>query len=243
MRQLIPEVRALRGREDIEAVYGLAPGRHLRVNFAASLDGVVELDGRSASLAGPADLDAFMAMRAVADAILVGAGTVRAERYGPVKLDEGARRRRLGRGQAELPRLAVVTGTGDLGPKSAALAEASRPLLVTSAAAARAHPEIHLVGEVVVCGESSVDPARALHELTSMGLGRVLCEGGPTLLGALLQAGVVDELCVTISPLLAGEGHRRLTSGTRLPEPVRFRILGLLEADGMLIASYARAEA
>jgi riboflavin biosynthesis pyrimidine reductase len=84
MRQLLPSGPDVDSPADLEAVYALPPHRHVRTNFVTSLDGAVELEGRSASLGGPADRAAFMAMRAVADVVMVGAGTARAERYGPV---------------------------------------------------------------------------------------------------------------------------------------------------------------
>jgi riboflavin biosynthesis pyrimidine reductase len=240
MRQLLPAPRSLDGEADLESIFELPPGRRLRANFISSIDGAIELDGRSRSLSGPADQAAFMAMRACADAVLVGAGTVRVENYGPVKLDERTQQRRVHRGQAPLPRLAIVSGAADLDPGAKVFAGAAKPLLLTSARGAGSRPDLARVADVTVCGEDVVDLGYALDHLSALGLARVLCEGGPTLMSSLLAHHLVDELCLTISPVLAGSGHRSLTTGHPMPDPAWFGILGLLEADGMLLTRYGR---
>jgi riboflavin biosynthesis pyrimidine reductase len=242
MRQLFPEPGPVDGDADLESIFVLPPGRRVRANFITSIDGAIELDGRSRSLSGPADLSAFMAMRATADAVLVGAGTVRVEHYGPVKLDEGTQQRRVARGQAPVPRLAIVSGAADLDPEAKVFSSAAKPILLTSAKGADARPDLGPVAEVTVCGEDVVDLGYALDHLSTLGLARVLCEGGPTLMSGLLAHHLVDELCLTISPVLAGAGHHALTTGHPMPEPAWFELLGLLEADGMLLTRYGRAE-
>jgi riboflavin biosynthesis pyrimidine reductase len=242
MRQLLPEPAPIDGDADLESIFVLPTGRRVRANFITSIDGAIELDGRSRSLSGPADRAAFMAMRACADAVLVGAGTVRAENYGPVKLDEGTQRRRVDRGQEPLPRLAIVSGAADLDPRAKVFSGA-KPLLLTSAKGANSRPDLGPVAEVTVCGEDVVDLGYALDHLSALGLVRVLCEGGPTLMSSLLAHDLVDELCLTISPVLAGSGHRSLTTGHPMPDPAWFGLLGLLEADGMLLSRYGRAAA
>jgi riboflavin biosynthesis pyrimidine reductase len=241
MRQLLPIPRPVEGAADLERVLAMPAGGCLRANFIISADGAVELDGRSGSLGSQADRDAFIAMRAAADVILVGAGTVRAEKYGPVKLDEATRQRRVGRGEAPLPRLAVVSAAARLDPQAKLFHGGSRPFLLTSKSAARSRPDLADVAEVVVCGEDEVDLGYALGHLADLGLLRVLCEGGPTLLNGLLLGGLVDELCLTIAPMLGGTGHRLLSVGDPLPQPARFDLLGLLEADGMLLTRYVQA--
>jgi riboflavin biosynthesis pyrimidine reductase len=222
----------------LEEEYLVPPGRHVRANFVASVDGMVELDGRSSSLGGSADRAAFVAMRAVADVILVGAGTVRKEKYGPVRLDAAAEDRRRRRGQAPIPALAIVSNRADLDPTDRVFEDASRPLLITSAVGAATRADLSARAEVVVCGDQLVDLALAVDELHARGLGRVLCEGGPQLLRSLLGAGLLDELCCTTSPWLVGAGHRSLLGDQPLADPVRLRLTALLEGDGMVFTRY-----
>jgi riboflavin biosynthesis pyrimidine reductase len=240
MRQLLPGPAPVDGEADLERIFVLPPGRRLRANFITSIDGAIELDGRSRSLGGPADTAAFIAMRATADVILVGAGTVRVENYGPVKLDAGTQQRRVDRGQALLPRLAIVSGAADLDPAAKVFTGAAKPLLLTSGRGADSRPDLGTVAEVTVCGDDVVDLGSALDHLSELGLDRILCEGGPTLMSNLLAHHLVDELCLTISPVLAGPGHRSLTTGHPMPDPAWFELLSLLEADGMLLTRYGR---
>jgi len=243
MRQLLPAPRSVDGPEALEGIFSLPAARRVRANFVVSVDGAVELNGRSQSLGGPADRAAFMAMRACADVVLVGAGTVRAENYGPVKLDEPARHRRLEHGLAALPRLAVVSAKADLDPHARVFSGDSKPLLLTTARSASSRPDLADVADVRVCGDEVVELPVALDCLYEGGLIRVLCEGGPTLLSSLLGHGLLDELCLTISPVFAGPGHRPLASGGPLADAATFELLGLLEADGMLLTRYGRAVA
>ena len=243
MRQLLPAPRSVDGPEALEGIFSLPAARRVRANFVVSVDGAVELNGRSQSLGGPADRAAFMAMRACADVVLVGAGTVRAENYGPVKLDEPTRHRRVEQGLAALPRLAVVSGKADLDPHARVFSGDSKPLLLTTARSASSRPDLADVADVRVCGDEVVELPVALDCLYEGGLIRVLCEGGPTLLSSLLGHGLLDELCLTISPVFAGPGHRPLATGGPLADAATFELLGLLEADGMLLTRYGRAVA
>jgi riboflavin biosynthesis pyrimidine reductase len=238
IRRLYPSVGDVTGDAGLEEEYFVGAAPHVRANFVASIDGMVELGGRSSPLGGPADRSAFMAMRAVADVILVGAGTVRKEKYGPVRLDNAVQERRRGRHQAPLPQLAIVSNRGELDPTAKVFSGDSKPLLITSAAAAADRTDLAAVAEMVVCGDQRVDLAMARRELGARGLGRVLCEGGPTLLGSLIGADLLDELCCTTSPWLAGPGHGALLGDQPLPEPVSVRLTAVLEGDGMLLVRY-----
>jgi riboflavin biosynthesis pyrimidine reductase len=238
MRQLIPTPGPVDGRSDLESVYALPASRHVRANFVSSIDGAIELDGLSRTLGGPSDRDAFMSMRAVTDVVLVGAGTVRAENYGPIQLDDATRRRRVDRGLVSLPSLAIVTAKGELDLQAAVFATSQRPLIMTTAAAAAARPDLADVADVVVCGDDSVDAASMLDALCERGMVRVLCEGGPTLLHSLLVDSLVDELCLTLSPVIAGTGHRSLTGDHTFGHALTLELIGLLEADGMLLTRY-----
>jgi riboflavin biosynthesis pyrimidine reductase len=223
----------------LEEVYRHPAAHHLRVNFVASLDGVIEIEGRSGPLGAPADRSAFMAMRAVADVVLVGAGTARAENYGPVRLEPAVEARRIERNQPPRPRLAVVTNRGDLMP-AARMFEGEDPVTVfTNDQAIEAHADLGEVAEMVGCGAGHVDLARAISVLQDRGEGRIVCEGGPALARSLFQAGLVDELCLSLAPVLAGVGHRSLQAAWE-GAPGRFAMTGLLEGDGLLLTRYAR---
>jgi riboflavin biosynthesis pyrimidine reductase len=239
IRRLYPSAEALSEDTALENEYLVADERHVRANFVISLDGMVEIDGRSSPLGGSADRAAFMTMRAVTDVILVGAGTVRQENYGPVRLDTGSQDRRIHRGQPALPTLAIVSNRADLDPTAKVFSGDVKPLLLTSLAGAARHRDLAAVAEMVTCGDESVDLTAALDTLLARRLGRVLCEGGPTLLHSLIEADLMDELCCTTSPSLAGPGHRSLVGDQQLTSPVALHLTSVLEGDGMVLARYA----
>jgi riboflavin biosynthesis pyrimidine reductase len=238
MQRLYPAPGPVAGIEDLETEYLVAADCHVRANFIVSLDGMVEVEGRSGPLGGEADHAAFMAMRAVSDAILVGAGTVRQERYGPVRLDAGAQGRRRARQQVTVPRLAIVSNQADLDPSDRIFAGDNPPLLLTTKAAAERRVDLADVAEVVPCGDQWVDITVAVDELRARQLGRILCEGGPTLLLSLLAADLLDELCYTSAPTLVGMGHRSLLGDQPLPDSFSLRLTAVLEGDGMLLSRY-----
>ncbi len=237
INELLPQCRRLEGDEQLEDFYRVPLAAHLRVNFISSLDGAVEIEGRSGALGGPADRAAFMVMRGLADVIMVGAGTARAEDYGPVRLGNGTLARRAARGQAAIPPLAVVTERGDLSPSARLFAPGGRVLVLTTETVSASRPDLASVAEVVPCGRTTVDMESALGQLRDRGYGHILCEGGPGLTRTLLVSDLVDELCLTVSPMLAGAG-RRLVGTEALVAQRRFRLSGLLEADDMLLARY-----
>ncbi len=219
----------------------------VRVNMVSTLDGAIALGGRAGEISGPADRALFFVLRSLADLVLVGAGTVRAENYGPVKLPEDVQLTRVGRGQNPLPRLAVVTRRVDLDFGSRLFAGSSqRPIVIAPGAAdARALAEARLVTEVVVSGTETVDLPSALAALGDQGISHILCEGGPNLNASLVAESLVDELCLTLSPKLAlgkGQGLVRGWSenytGIQIGQPVAgLMALGLvhvLEQDGFL---------
>jgi riboflavin biosynthesis pyrimidine reductase len=242
IRRLLPGAGLVEGADELEAAYAQPSGWHLRADFISTLDGVIEVDGRSGPLGGAVDRAAFMAMRAVCDAVLIGAGTVRAENYGQVKLDAGARSRRCERGQREVPRLAIVSARADLRPEARVFAVPGETILLTSEWGLGRHPDLKEVADVVTCGDDRVDLGIARRELERRGLRRVCCEGGPTLLRSLLGVGLVDELCLTFTPLVAGSTHRHLTGEGLLPVIAPFRLAALLEGDGMLLTRYEKVD-
>ncbi|QXC62490.1 pyrimidine reductase family protein [Aquihabitans sp. G128] len=211
-------------------------------NMVASADGATAVEGRSEGLGGPADKAVFSALRSVADVILVAAGTARAESYGPPRTPADRRAEREARGQAPYPRLALVTRSLDLDPTSAMFTEATAPpvvFTVTSAPTAR-RQALDGLAEIVDVGDDGVDLAAALGWLADRGVATVLCEGGPSLNGQLLAAGLVDELDLTTSPLLVGGDSARAAHGPD-GEPLDVELAHLWEADGVLFARYVRA--
>jgi riboflavin-specific deaminase-like protein len=220
------------------------PGRPwVLVNMISSVDGATAIDGRSGSLGGPGDKRVFSAVRAVADVILVGAGTVRAEGYGPPRPNPERRTERQARGQAPAPRLAVCTVSLDLDLESPLFTEAEQPPLVftteTSDPSRRAAAAA--VAEVVVAGGRSVDLVLALGELGTRKVGTVVAEGGPTLNGHLVAGQLVDEFCLSLAPVLAGGRSHRVAVGDPLDAPTSMRLDRMLEEDGYLFLRYVRA--
>ena len=248
--ELLAPVGSPLDAETLEGLYAHRPGE-LRANFAVTLDGAVELGGHSGPLGGDADRELLATLRSLADVVLVGAGTARAENYGPVWVSPSRRQRRAGRGQAPLPTLAVVTRSADLDPAGRLFTEARpdqpeppRPVVVTCLAApAERRRRLAEVAEVLVAGDAEVDLPGALDHLRhrSGTGGRVLTEGGPRLLGDLVGTGLLHELCLTHSPLIAGPGRAHLTDGWD-PRPGAalpgLRLVALHAGGGQLFARY-----
>lgn len=219
------------------------PGRPwIAGNMVTSLDGAVAVQGRSSPLGSDADHATFRAIRAIADVVLAAGGTVRAEAYGPPKPSAAVRAARLERGQAERPRMAVVSGSLDLDEASAFFTEAWEPPLVyTTASAPHARLDaLRPVAEVHVAGDDQVDVAEVAAHLGGLGVRCVVAEGGPTLNGHLLAADLVDELNLTVAPLLVGGDSHRAVVGAG-EHPRRFDLAHLWESDGNLLARYVRA--
>ena len=113
-------------------------------------------------------------------------------------------------------------------------------MLITTSHALVSQPDLPSRAEVLDCGDHEVDLPLALTRLHGMGLGRVLTEGGPSLFRSLIESGLVDELCLTLSPLIAGAGPRRLTGGDPLGALVALRLIAVVEGDGLLLTRYGR---
>lgn len=176
-------------------------------HMVAGLDGTARISGRVGALSTAPDQALFRRMRSIADVVLVGAETVRRERYGPVRLSDADREARVARGQAAVPPLAVVSRRLELDWSAPTFAEAAVPTLVITCAAADGdlrHEAAHHA-EVIVAGQERVEPALALAALAERGHGVVLCEGGPHWLGELVAADRLDELCLSVSPKMGGD--------------------------------------
>lgn len=236
MRQLLPHERPL-DPDDLHELYqpGAEPG--VRGGFVLSTDGGIAWDGGSRPLQTPADEAAFHALRAVSDAVVVGAGTVRAEDYGPVRPRPAGRLWREQNGLPAAPTLVVVSRSLDLDPGARCFTTGS--LVVTCAASdPQRRARLAAVTDVVVAGDDEVDLVTALDALHARGLTRLLCEGGPALLTAFAQQDLLDELCLTLTPLLLGRSPQLLSEP--LAAPRRLDLVSLVDGDdGVLLARYA----
>jgi riboflavin biosynthesis pyrimidine reductase len=214
----------------------------IRANMIASTDGGATIGGRSAQLGSPADRMLFAVLRSLADVIVVGAGTARAERYRPVRDSEVWASLRAGR--PPTPAIAVVTRSLDLDGCSRLLtdapAHARTIVLTTSAAPAERRAALSECATVVVAGRSEVDPATAISALADLGHRHILTEGGPRLLGQFVAAGLLDDLCLTISPVLAGADAGRIVAGPPLPAAAKLNLRHVLADDGYLLCRYLR---
>lgn len=227
--------------EDADAPGGFgADGVWVRANMIASLDGAISVEGRSSGLSGDADRLVFTVLRGLADVVLVGAGTARTERYGLAKPSWP----QLRHGRPATPPIAVVTNRLSLDLDSRLLrGDPSLPrtiVLTTRQAPADRVAAASRTADVIVVGDDHVSGWEAIEKLAELGHCRILTEGGPNLLGHIAADDLLDELCVTISPLIEG-GHagRMITSPSTLTAGLE--LAGLLEDDGFLLGRYVRA--
>ncbi len=220
MRQLLPgpadDVDPVDVYDDFPAVDGRPS---VRLNMIASVDGATAVGGVSGSLGGAADKRVFDALRSLTDVVLVAAGTVRAERYGP----------------SSMP-VAVVTRSCLLDWEAPFFTDPiAKPIVVTVSNAPTDNLErAGQVADVVLAGTDDVDLTRAVIALGERGANRVLAEGGPTLNGQLATADLLDEVCLTLSPKVVSGGSKRIVTGTDVPEPIDMAVRSLCEADGLL---------
>ena len=186
----------------------------LMLNMVTSADGATSADGVSGRLSSPVDRRVFAAIRAVADVVVVAAETVRREGYGPPKTSPEAAAERAARNQSPRPRLAVVSRSLDLDFSAPVFADSPPPLLFTVAEPpADQLAQAEAVAEVYRMGADRVDLSEAMARIGQLGAAVVLAEGGPTLNGQLLDAELLDEVCWTISPTLAGGDSSRMAKG------------------------------
>lgn len=221
-----------------------AAGRWVRAMMVTTLDGAAAgPDGLSGSISSEVDKTVFNAVRRLADAVLVGAGTMRAERYQPMRARPADAEERARLGQAAAPVLAIVSGSLGLDFDDPVFSDSTRrPIVFTGSGAdpARvAQAERHC--DVVVSEAASVDAAAIVTELERRGLRRIVCEGGPTLLESLVATGLLDEADITISPMFAGTSETPRTPG--LATTVGFELAHVLSADSFLMARYVRPAA
>lgn len=207
--------------DDLRVLYAAPESPWLRLNFVGTVDGAVQgEDGRSGGINNAADKVVFDTLRELADAIVVGAGTARVERYRPVATTT-----------------VVVSGSGRVPPLLLGCAP-GRVLLVTCGTSPSLDGARRALGRehVLVLGKDEVDLAALRPALGERGLHDLLCEGGPRLARDLLAAGVVDELCVTTVPRLIAGGQLRLLDGAQVDVPLRLGTM--LEEEGTVLVRW-----
>lgn len=224
--------------EGLIDLYPRNPDPTLRVNFIASLDGAVTVDGLSGGLHGPGDKEIFDSLRMVCDALVVGRSTVVAENYDALRLTGPARAWRREHGLPEFPLMVIVSDSLDVDPRQLVFSDAPIPPLVITHAKAPAD-RLAGIAEVIVTGDDKIDLAVMMAELHARGATQLLSEGGPRLLGHLAAADLVDEVCLTVSPLLVGGGPGRIAAGA--PGIAhRMSLRHVLSQQDMLFLRYAR---
>ena len=241
MRMLFPEPGVAM---DPATVYADMPRNDsrpaVRLNMIVSVDGGTSWNGVSGALGGSADKALFSVLRSFADVVMVASATMKGEHYGPAVLAPHIQDERRARGQTSLPRIAVVSRTCQFDWSTPFFTAATaRPIVLTvSSASEEDRIRAAEVADVIVAGEKDVDLSDAVGELRSLGAESVLAEGGPTLNGELARAGLLDELCVTLAPLLASGDAKRIIAGSTLDalEPLALR--SICEEDDYLFLRY-----
>jgi riboflavin biosynthesis pyrimidine reductase len=225
---------------------GGAPAAYLRANMVSSLDGAAHHDGRSQPLSSDTDMRIFGVLRGLADAVVVGAETVRQEGYRPARAREAFAERRAALGQPPAPAIAVVSASLELDFSLPLFTEPLVPTVVITGA--RASEErvgaAKAAGARVVRAEAGpsgrVDVAAVPAALAELGYTRLLTEGGPRLLAQFAGAGVLDELCLAVAPLMVAGDAVRIADGPLIAEPERFALASVLEDAGFLFTRYRR---
>lgn len=234
----------------LHRAYDWPAGPCLRALMLTTFDGAAAgADGHSRSISAPADRAVMSAVRRLADAVVVGAGTLRAEHYGPLRAREQDAAERAAHGLAPAVRLVVVSASLDLPWDWEVFTAADLPPLVLTTpdagparlAAARDHADVEVVPAARVAGRSGADPAALVVALHRRGLHRLVSEGGPSLLARLAVAGLVDETCITLAPRIVGGGQ--VVTGDAAPDPSRFDLVHVIEDDGFLFTRARRRPA
>jgi riboflavin-specific deaminase-like protein len=240
VRRLLPDVDDTTVAEQL-AELDLKPLAHpdrpyLILNFATTLDGRAAINGRSGPIGSATDTEMLQRLRTRVDAVMVGAGTMRAERYGRMVSDPQLRAYRERTGLAHDPLAVIVSNRLEL-PWDARLFTDGGGRVVIFTASDQDPPET-ATPVMIVRHPEGVELDRALAWLRrERGVRSVLCEGGPTLHGRLREAGLADELFLTIAPKVAGGEGPRVLEGA-LADVDDVELAWLLEADSELFARY-----
>lgn len=213
------------------------------VSMISTADGRAAREGRSATIGGDADLELLLELRAVADAVLIGTGTLRAEGYDRLVKREERRRRRVAAGLSPDPVAVILSRRFDV-PWDAGLFRApEQPVLVYTGlqtADAGEPPDVPARVEVVRLDVPGL--TEMLADLRARGVRALLSEGGPTMHGALHAAGVVDELFLTIAPVITGDDDEpNVVEGGRLPEAAELELVSVRSAGSEVFLRYGRA--
>jgi riboflavin biosynthesis pyrimidine reductase len=235
MRKLEPT-----GTADLAAAYAYPDtGPWLRANMVASADGAATRSGLTEGLGGPADRRLLSVLRALSDVVIVGAATVRAEAYGPVRPREWWGDLRKDRTPA--PPLAIISRSLDFDFDAPVFAEALTPTIVITCESASVDRvrACEKRAEVITAGGDRVEATAALDALAERGLVRQLTEGGPRLLASFVAARRLDELCLTMSPQLTAGDAARVLNGPAM-EPMPLRLGHVLEDDDFVFLRYLR---
>lgn len=231
-------------RQDLADLYSYPSSDRawIRANMVTSADGAATIRGRSSGLSGDGDRSLFALLRTLCDVILVGAGTARAERYGAVRPEELWPD--LREDSAPVPAIAVVTRRVSLDLTTplltSALPTARTIIITTEQAPAELRAEAAGLADVIVAGDDTADLGFAVDELAKRGYRRILAEGGPQLLGQLAAEELLDELCLTISPLVASGAASRIAVGTSAVQTGKLALKHVLEDQGYLFCRYTR---
>lgn len=250
-RRLLPAGESVTARELAEqldlaarAAADARPRPYVALNMVGTVDGRATFDGRTRAIGDRADRELFHALRACVDGVLVGAGTVRAERYGPMIRDDAVRRRRVERGLGEEPLAAIVSGRLTLAPDTPLLASERARVAILTPSSASLSGAAAKVEYVRAERDGALDLPRALAELSErLGVRTLLCEGGPHLNSELLLGGLVDELLLSLAPQLAGGEDAtgeslRIVAGGQFEAPVELELLDVLESGSRLFLRY-----
>jgi riboflavin biosynthesis pyrimidine reductase len=239
--------------EEIIAGFGLDrlaaaghPDRpHVMLNMVSTADGHATLGGRSGPISSPADRELFHGLRMAVDAVMAGAATVRVERYGRIIPDASRRQLRLERGLSAEPLACIVSGRLVLDADIPLLADPAARVVILTSSAASLHESAAEVHYIRAERDGLLDLPAALAELREhFGVRTLLCEGGPHLNAQLLEAGLVDELFLSLAPVLAGGDPvaggdaLRILAGAEFSSPVKMRLLSALEHDSHLFLRY-----
>jgi riboflavin-specific deaminase-like protein len=212
------------------------PGRpYLGINMVASLDGKATLDWRTKGLSTEVDRRLFHHLRTQADAVMVGAGTAREERYGRITKSDELRDKRVAEGRTPEALAIVVSGRLDLPDDLPLLNEPEQGVLIATGAE-HSLADAHAGIEYARIGD---DLPRLMAELRERGVRSVLCEGGPTLNSFLFAAGLVEELFLTMNPkVIGGAAALTIVAGRELVEPAELDLVSVAEADGELFTRW-----
>jgi riboflavin-specific deaminase-like protein len=229
----------------LEVAQSLQPGErapatrpYVLANMVSSADGRATLAGKSGGLSNEADRELFHALREQVDAVLVGTGTLRTERYGPFVRDPERRARREAAGLAPNPIGCVVTRSLML-PDDIPLFEDPDSTIVVYTSAEADPPDVAARLEVTRLPAETLTMTTALERLRAdHGARSVLCEGGPTILGALLAEGLADELFLSLAPRLVGGRGLGVVEGPALVEPTELDRAWVLDSEGLLLLRY-----